>query len=92
MQNFLGDWRDREYNYYNSMEELYITKIVKVGTSKAVVIPTNVLEGLGWQRGDRVIFTFAGDDQLIVRKLNDETIRRLKDAGGQNEEPTITIT
>lgn len=81
-----------EYNYYNSMEELYITKIVKVGTSKAVVIPTNVLDGLGWRRGDRVVFTFAADNQLIVKRLDDETIRKLKEQGGLDREPVIDIT
>lgn len=73
------------------MEELYITKIVKVGTSKAVVIPTNVLEGLGWQRGDRVIFTFAGQDQLIVKRVTDEDIRKLKALSDMGDEPTIQI-
>ena len=74
------------------MEEFYSTKIRIVGTSKAVVIPVNVLQGLGWKRGDRVYFTFAGDDQLIVRKLDDETIRRLKESGGLDREPVIDIT
>lgn len=60
------------------MEELYMTKIVRVGTSKAIIVPVNVLDGLGWQRGDRVLFTFAGHDQLIVRKVDDETIKQLK--------------
>jgi AbrB family looped-hinge helix DNA binding protein len=91
VNNTLGDSRDREYNYYHSMEELYTTKIVKVGTSKAVVIPTNVLDGLGWKRGDRVVFTFAGEDQLIVKKLDDETIRRIKEVGHMGDEPTIHI-
>lgn len=87
----VGDGREQEYNYYNSMEELYTTKIVKVGTSRAVVIPSNVMDGLGWQRGDRVVFTFAADNQLIVKKLDDETIRNLKAVGLSDREPTIQI-
>lgn len=73
------------------MEEIYITKIVKVGNSKAVVIPTNVMDGLRWERGDRVIFTFAGDDQLIVRRISDEAIRKLKAVDNMGDEPTIQI-
>lgn len=73
------------------MEEIYITKIVKVGNSKAVVIPSNVMDGLNWKRGDRVIFTFAADDQLIVKRIDDETIRKLKAVNYLGDEPTIQI-
>lgn len=73
------------------MEELYITKIVLTGTSLAVVVPRNVLAGLGWQRGDRVYFTFADDDQLIVRRMTDDIIRKLKGSGSFGDEPTIQI-
>lgn len=73
------------------METFYTTKVIRVGTSKAVVIPVPVLTGLGWERGDNVIFTLGYDDTLIIKKIDDASIRRLKDAYGQNEEPTINI-
>jgi len=73
------------------MEVIYTTRIVKVGNSKALVIPTPVLNGLGWQRGDMVLFTFANEDNLIVKKIDDETIRRLKAMGQSDDEPVIQI-
>lgn len=73
------------------MDNLYTTKIVKVGTSRAVVIPSNILNGLRWERGDNVIFTFGYDDTLIIKKLDDDTIRRLKNQSGQVDGPTVQI-
>lgn len=88
----IGDGRDIYYNNCNYMEDLYLTKIVKVGNSLAVVVPKNVLHGLDWKRGDRVVFTFGYDDTLIVKKVDDETIRRLKEQGGLDRESVIDIT
>lgn len=73
------------------METLYTAKIIKIGTSKAVIIPVNVLSGLGWERGDNVILTFGYDDALIIKKIDDESIRRLKDLSGQTEGDESTI-
>lgn len=46
---------------------------------------------MGWARGDRVVFTFAGDDQLIIKKLPDELLRKLKVGGVDDDLPTINI-
>lgn len=73
------------------MDNLYTTKLVKIGTSRGVIIPTNILSGLNWQRGDSVIFTFGYDDALIIKKLDDESIRRLKEQSRQNGEDTIIL-
>ncbi len=73
------------------MENIYTTKIIKIGTSKGVVIPLDILNALNWQRGDSVIFTLAADDHLIIKKLNDETLRRLKNLNGQIEGDENTI-
>lgn len=73
------------------MDNLYTTKLVKIGTSRGVIIPTNILTGLNWQRGDSIIFTFGYDDTLIIKKLDDETIRRLKEQSRQISEETITL-
>lgn len=73
------------------MEPLYTTKIKRIGTSNGISIPVDILRGLNWKRGDRVIFTFGFDDTLIIKTLDDETIRRLKNYGAENDEPVITI-
>lgn len=47
---------------------------------------------MGWARGDRVVFTFAGDDQLIIKKLPDELLRKIKLSGVDGDLPTIDIS
>lgn len=79
------------YNYDISMEEFYTTRIARVGTAEAVYIPRAILRQLGWGRGDRVVFTFAGDDQLIVKKLPDELLRKLKIGSVEDDLPVIDI-
>lgn len=74
------------------MEYIYTTKLVKIGDSRGVVIPVPILDGLGWKRGDLLIFTFADGDQLITKKLDDAAIRRLKNSQGETDEETINIT
>lgn len=91
MQNSLGAGRGHRYNNNVNMEYIYTTKIVKIGDSKGVIIPLPILDGLGWKRGDMVVFTFAAGDQLIIKKLDDETIRQIKRQGNLGDEPTIQI-
>lgn len=74
------------YNYNNTMETLKITKIVKVGTSLAVVLPVSILKALEWQRGDTLLFAFLSDDSLTIRRLSDSQIRRL------NSDDIINLT
>ena len=71
------------------MEQLYTTKVTRVGTSKGIVIPIDIINGLGWQRGDTVLFTFAADDKLIVKRIDNETIKKLKRDSGLYDLPTI---
>lgn len=68
------------------MDNLYITRLILIGTSKGIVVPAEILNGLKWQRGDQLIFTFAADDQLIIRRVTNEQIRALKE-----DVPTIKI-
>lgn len=91
MEKSLEGSRDIYYNNNYNMDNIITAKIIKVGSSKAIVIPVNVLSGLGWERGDNVIFTFGFDDTLIIKKLDDETIRRLKDFGRQAEGDESTV-
>lgn len=68
------------------MEPLHITKLVRTGTSNAIVVPVNILAGLGWKRGDNLIFTFATNEQLVVRKISDEQVRMLKASHEESQE------
>lgn len=61
---------DSEYNYNTYMEPLYITKIVKVGTSLGIVIPINYLDATGLQRGDQVFLAVREDLGLIIKKVD----------------------
>jgi len=67
-----------EYNDYYYMESVFITKILKIGTSHGVVIPAEVLRGYHWQRGDFLIFGFAGNEQLYLKRLSDVDLQKLK--------------
>jgi|LNFM01.2.fsa_nt_gb antitoxin component of MazEF toxin-antitoxin module len=73
------------------MDKLYLSTIGKTGNSKTIVIPSDIVDGLGWNRGDRVYFTLADEDQLIIRKLDLDTIRALKKGGVYDDEPVINI-
>ena len=79
--------RGVEYTTHKYMEQLYITKLVRVGTSTAVVVPKHILKLNNWERGDYIVFTFAGFESLILKRLNDREVRRIKDA-----ESTIDFT
>ncbi len=65
------------YNNYN-MQTIYITKIREIGTSHGVIIPKPILTALKYQRGDCLVFGFAGHDQLFLRRLTDDEIRKIK--------------
>lgn len=60
------------------MENICITKIIRVGTSNAIVIPRAILNANNWERGDHVVFTLVGLESLIIKKLNDSEIQKLK--------------
>lgn len=66
------------YTYNNYMENIFITKLVKIGTSKGIVIPVNILRAYNWQRGDTLIFGFSGGDQLSIKRLSDRDFEYLK--------------
>lgn len=73
------------YNYYYNMQTIFISKIIKVGTSVGIVIPVEILSGLKWQRGDFVIFGFAGTEQVFIKRLTDVEISNLKPKELPNE-------
>ena len=75
---FLHNRRGLWYTNYTNMESVFITKIIRVGTSNAVVIPVEILNGYHWQRGDILIFGFAGSEQLLLKRLTDKELKELK--------------
>ena len=60
------------------MEELHITKIVKMGNSLGIIIPSNILKGYKWERGDRLIFGMTADNVLSVKRPSDKEFKELK--------------
>lgn len=60
------------------MGTVYLTKLLKIGTSQGIIIPKNILRAYGWQRGDALFFNFTSEDQLFIRRLNDLEINKLK--------------
>lgn len=74
------------------MEPFYTTKIMQVGTSKGITIPVAIMNALEWKRGDRILFTFANHDTLILKRIDDKTLRLLKARNVDADLPTIDIT
>lgn len=67
------------YNDNTNMEAIHITKLVKSGDSMGVIIPKNIRTAYGWERGDILVFVFASDTALTIRRLTPEEIRAIKD-------------
>lgn len=77
-----GDiWYTNDYN----MEVLTIHKIIKVGDSLGVVIPKNILDGLGWQRGDQMVFGVYDVDALCICRISQEKLKELRPQNFKNE-------
>lgn len=60
------------------MISFQVTKIVRVGTSLAVVIPVNLLRGVKWERGDQIVFAVAESDVVCMRKMTDAEKLQIK--------------
>lgn len=67
------------YNNDMSRYVLRVTRLTKVGTSLGIIIPREIAKTYNWQRGDDLIYVFASDDTLSIRKLNDKEIRALQE-------------
>lgn len=51
------------------MEAKWIGKIITVGTSSAVILPTGLLRQMNWKRKDAVVLTAIGPEQISVTLL-----------------------
>lgn len=60
------------------MDNLFVSKVTKVGTSLAVVIPVAVLRGLKIERGDRLSFAVYEDQTFVCRLITDVESAALK--------------
>ena len=66
------------------METIKLTRVIKTGTSLCVVIPKNILHALNIQRGDNVVLRAVSEDTIILHKISDEEILKLKALPGIN--------
>ncbi len=60
------------------MQTVFLTKLVKQGTSHGVIIPKRILDTYNWQRGDVFAFGFSGGDQISIRRITDIELQKLK--------------
>lgn len=60
------------------MINMQITKVIKNGTSLAVVIPVNILRALKIERGDQLVFAIAEGDIICMRKISDMEKLKIK--------------
>ena len=60
------------------MNYIRTTKVTRVGTSLAIVIPVEILRALKIQRGDQLVFGVYDDDTLIIKKIPDRELRNFK--------------
>lgn len=75
---FLVAGGDISYTNCYNMENLQIVRIIKVGNSLAVVIPVNILRALKIQRGDAIAFGVYENDNILIRKITQNDLARLK--------------
>jgi antitoxin component of MazEF toxin-antitoxin module len=66
------------YNDNHDMERVRITKVIKSGTSLAVVIPKSVLEAVELERGDQVVFGIVDDKTIAIRKISGEELKAIR--------------
>jgi len=57
------------------MEYIRTSKITRVGTSLAIVIPVEILRALKLLRGDQVMFGVYDEDTIIIKKIPDKELR-----------------
>lgn len=60
------------------MENIHITKLVRVGTSLGVIVPVEILRAVGLQRGDTLAFGTYEPNVVLFRKLSNEEIVQMK--------------
>lgn len=65
------------YNCYN-MDTLRISKVTRVGNSLGIVIPVEIIRGLNIKRGDQVVFGVYNGNNIVIKRLTTDDVRKLK--------------
>jgi bifunctional DNA-binding transcriptional regulator/antitoxin component of YhaV-PrlF toxin-antitoxin module len=60
------------------MEYIITSKLTRLGTSLAIVIPKKILTALKMGRGDQVIFGIYDENTIIIKKIPDKELRNFK--------------
>lgn len=60
------------------MQNIEFTRLIRIGDSKGVVIPIEILRDLQWERGDYIVFAVGKSDVLCARKMSDSEIKNIK--------------
>lgn len=60
------------------MENVRISKVTRLGTGLAIVIPRAILRGMKIQRGDQVVIAAHDENIFAVRRLTPEELHNLK--------------
>ena len=60
------------------MENVVMTKVIRVGTSLGIIIPKTLLQQLDIQRGDTVVYGCYGPGQCLVRRLSEAELKHLR--------------
>lgn len=60
------------------MENGRIGKVIRVGSSLALVIPVQILRGLKIARGDKVVFGVYDENTIAIRRITTEELQKFK--------------
>lgn len=56
---------------------IYQKKILRYGNSLALIIPSELVHGLGWAQGDTIIFLPEKHDKVVLRHVTDVEMLKL---------------
>lgn len=60
------------------MPNVRLQRVIKVGTSLAVVLPIDACRALNIKRGDPVSFGIFEENTIVIRRLTDADIKVLR--------------
>lgn len=60
------------------MENIQTARVVKVGTSLALILPVAICRSMQLGRGDRFVFGIYDDNIFYARRLTTDDLRNIK--------------
>lgn len=72
------------------MEQLRVQKVIRVGSSNAVVLPAAICRAMKIERGDQVAFGVYEHNTIQIRKLSNDELRAMRPPQNNYEQPDIT--